>query len=304
MIMVLDLLRNIFIIMFFILMALEIVVLVSMIILYKNPLVGNNAQIEKASRDNTYEILNSFNFLFIRKYYQIETDLLLISKHLYSMYLTLNDIDEAYPTFQKTSLFVKSYKQCFVYKDFSSNPTFVKNISKYNTTADPKTKYDLIYEIFSNEQYVKFNELNEETIVKAFMSSKAANYLSVISKDFNINPDDFKGFDYETYLCYAISILKSMFIRDTIFERIEHLVDRYTIYFNNYIFEYPIDFQSMPRLLQTRYYNQTDPNCANSYIGQDCFTTFKNRNYNEYNNKIFFEYPILSHNGYGNYLKY
>ena len=299
MIMVLDLLRNIFIIMFFILMALEIVVLVSMIFLYKTPLNENTSQIEKASKDNTYEILNSFNFLFQRKYYQIETDLLLIAKHLHSMHLTLNNIDEAFPTFQATSLFVKSYKNCIANNDFSKDANFVKNSSKYNYSS-PFSNYNITDEVFSPNELKTFYNLNEEQIVKAYMAHKAPNYISFISPTSTITSGDFKGFAWDTYLCYSISILKSMYIRDAIFERKNPLVDRYLIFFQDkYIFQYPIDLISNAKVQYLRFYNITDPDCTTTYGGQKCFTTFRNMNYSDYVSKIQFEKPKISHSGYG-----
>ena len=303
MIMVLDLLRNIFIIMFFILMALEIMVLLSMIFLYRTPLQGNTDQIEKASSDNTFEILNSFNFLFLRKHYQIETDLLLIAKHLHSIYLTLNDINEAYPTYQKTSLFVKSYKDCFIGNDFSKDTTFVKNPAFYNMTF-PYENYNVTNEVFTAEQLATYYNLNEESIVKSFMSAKAPNYLSIISRNGFVENADFNGFAYDTYLCYAVSILKSMFIRDAIFERKNPLVDRYLIFLSEkYIFQYPIDFINFKKTVSFRYFNTTDAKCNNAtlgYQGQNCFTTFQNMDYAKYTDKIQFENPKFSMSGYGN----
>ena len=112
MILVIDLMRNIFIIMFFVLMALEVIVLISLTLLYKGPVVDNQPNVEAASLLNTKEVLNSFNAILIRKYYNIETDLMLIAKHLYPMYLGQTGFQANYPKIQITSPFYKSYKNC------------------------------------------------------------------------------------------------------------------------------------------------------------------------------------------------
>jgi hypothetical protein len=219
------------------------------------------------------------------------------------MYLTINDIDIPYPSYQKTSLFVNSYKNCFAPADISKNRIYSKK--DYNI-SDVRQFYNLTYEVFTDEQFAKYIELDEDTIVSSFMNSQKTNFLSVYYKDFlPINPADFPNINYESYLCYAISIIKSMFIRDAIFERKSDLVDRYLFFINDkYMFQYPIDFITIEKLKSLRYYDiSKNANCNISYQGPDCFTNFNTMDYNQYQDKIYFAKPLLTMDNYGKNIK-
>ena len=227
MIIVINLLRNIFIIMFFILMILEIIVLIALILLYKIPLTNNIKAVADASQTNTIEIVNSFNFLFVRKYYNLATDLLLIAKHNFPMALTLNSSLEnpsSYPKYNLQSEFVQSYNNsnCLINQSFLNNDiNLYQNIVNSNNNFSSSTENDIINIAFNNPK------INNLTFFPDY--------------SFLNNPSNTLDPRFITYFCYTVSMLKTILVRNMIFEKQNGFVDRFLLFMNTqkFMLQYP-----------------------------------------------------------------
>lgn len=271
MILVIDLMRNIFIIMFFVLMALEVIVLISLTVLYKGPVVNNQPNVEAASLQNTKEVLNSFNSILIRKYYNIETDLMLIAKHLYPMYLSQTNTEGNYPKIQKSSPFYKSYKNCM------QNYPLVLNQTLFNDTLS-----------FVINKYQNFSTFEDDEIIDSLINEPALNYITYYPENVLQN----NNFELlETYVCYAISMFKSLLIRNTIFDKNYPNVNNFIMKIDdNYLFQYPMkkfDINSFPFL---------NKNCSFSSLQANCISTFRDFASIDYNTKqeIYFDKPTFN----------
>ena len=258
MIIVINLLRNIFIIMFFILMILEIIVLLALVLLYDLPLQKNINEVVKTSDENINDIITSFNYIYVRKFYNLATDLLLIAKHNYPMYLTLNIGNKSnvtYPMYNSTSQFVKNYeKNCFC---MINNDTCLPN----NITNSSEN--DIINQIFNDDNFNKilFNK--------------------------NISLDNKSN----QYLCYSVSILKTIYTRNMIFDKTNSFVERFLLLTNeSYIFQYPVRKINFNKNNSYPYQNGS---CDNDNY---CFTTKNNLSDSE----IFFDSPIFFDESYRN----
>lgn len=287
MIIVINLLRNIFVIMFIILLILEIIVLISLTTLYGFPLKSNLQQIKEATQNNTNQILESFNFLLVRKYYNLATELLFIAKHNFPMYLTLNQnaLNPAqYPSFIDGTAFINSYKnsQCLV--------SFLDNNKK---RVNGKTIYS---EIIDGPDAL-YSTGTESTIISAAFANPFIDNLVSFPESatgfVNSNPN------YKTYLCYAVSMLKTLFVRNMIFERKYPLITRYMLFLQNkYLFMYPADKLDDQIVRNFPYYKD---NCDLRVNLTGCFTTFDKVIADVgTNSNIFFDTPIYVKGvGYG-----
>ena len=260
MIIVINLLRNIFIIMFFILMILEIIVLLALVLLYDIPLQNNINQVVKTSNENINDIITSFNYIYVRKFYNLATDLLLIAKHNYPMYLTLkigNKSNVKYPMYNNESQFVKNYlKSCICNIGNNSCFSLPNNITN-------SSENDIINQIFNDDNFNKilFNK--------------------------NISLDNKSN----QYFCYSVSILKTIYTRNMIFDKTNSFVERFLLLTNeSYIFQYPVRKINFNKNNSYPYQNGS---CDNDNY---CFTTKNNLSDSE----IFFDSPIFFDESYRN----
>jgi len=286
--------RNIFIIIFICFVALELIVLISLTVLYRIPLERNTPYIEIASMNNTQDVLNSFNYILQRKYYNLETDLLLIAKHLYPMYLSEQLDNPNYPAFQQTSKFYNSYGGCLIDGNLFNSSQYVTAIDKGNT------EFNLIGKIFT--QYQNFSNSNEENIIDALFLDDRLNKIINFPK---INSRDFSDPNFmEKYVCYAISIFKTILIRDIIFEKNNLMIDSFYLFLNQlYTYRYPMEYLDKNTYQFLNYYDRTNSNCypyTNSTNYENCFETFSNLNLinNGTNtvNQIYFDTPLRKNN--------
>jgi hypothetical protein len=297
MIIVIDLMRNIFIIMFFVLMALEIIVLISLITLYDIPLSNNQAYVESSSLSNTMEVLASFNNILIRKYYNLETDLLLIAKHLYPMYLAQDSsVSAVYPKYLKSSRFYNSYKGCLQSGANFTNSTWVKN---YYSPTDSSKGYDLLNYIISKNNF--FTNQTEDEVIDNLFNETSLNYITYYP-EYSIQD----GMDFidnsmmETYVCYAISMFKTQLIRNLIFEKKYPIVNKFYLFLNlKFIFQYPLDYFDSQTYSKLNYYALNTKGCNGDYGGNKCVDSLQNfMNSNNYNDSqdIYIDKPIIKNN--------
>jgi hypothetical protein len=281
MIIVIDLMRNIFVLMFFVLMGLEIIVLVSLATLYNGPLKSNQESVETSSLSNTKEVLTSFNNILTRKLYNLETDLIMIAKHVYPMYLSQNKLDASYPSYNPSSSFYKSFKNCMIsYQDFLNNPF----VTKYNRTDF--TKYGLIDSILLKNK--NFSQMNEDEIINQMFEEERLNYITYYP---NISPNDNDVLNIiQPYVCHTVSILKTLTIRNLIFEKSSRITSKYYLFLaNKYVYQYPIDFFNNKINVDFSYFSSD----CNSYTENSCIDSLKNFNKLNTNNDIYFDKPLV-----------
>jgi len=291
---VIDLMRNIFIVMFFSLVALEIIVLISLTTLYRIPLDSNQKHIEEASMNNTKEVLKSFNNILQRKYYNLESDLLLIAKHLFPMRLTeflIPSGNSNYLSFSKTSKFYRSYKDCLLDGDDFNTTSYVKDLK------DSDSGITLMKRVFNN--FNKFENFDEEKIINTMFEEERLNKIIHWPGIF------IDEFDYiEKYTCYAISIFKSILIRNTIFEKSNLITDSFYLFLNKrHIFRYPIEYLDKYTYMNINYFDTSKTSCYNNYeTYRDCYTSlyaFDTEQFNIQDNvgSILFDPPIRKSGG-------
>ena len=267
MIIVINLLRNIFIIMFFILMILEIIVLLALVLLYNIPLQNHLKTAFETSSLNFDEISYIFNSIYVKKFENLATDLLLIAKHNYPMYLTLYNQNNTsgYPNYNKKSVFVQGYN---------------------NTSCLSTSDYDFLTSNISDK-------MSENDIINQTFNDSNINKISIWKNNLNTTQI--------TYFCYSVSMLKTIFTRNRIIHKKNPFVDRFVFFFNesNNMLQYPVNKTIN---LTNSIYPYQFPNCSNV----SCLSPYqkiKNRKNYDFNSQIFFDNPIFYNNYYCN-IKY
>ena len=150
-----------------------------------------------------------------------------------------------------------------------------------------------IYNITNN-----FKLLSEEDITDLLFGDPRLNKVVYY-------PDTDFPSSMETYICYALSMFKTLLIRNTIFQK-NSLITPYFYLFvqNKYMFKYPIDFLDKNTYPYQNYYNTGNipllTGCNNAFGGNDCFETFQNfTNGKDPNSKyvpesdIYFDQPMI-----------
>ncbi len=279
--------------MFFILMILEIVVLISLTTLYRIPLYSNINNVTEASTENTLQIVNSFNFLFVRKYYNLATDLLLIAKHIYPMYLTLDKNAKnpsSYPTFNNPSAFLNSYKNS---KCLISSQTFSDQIKNNVNLYNPPQLYNFYKRLL--EANYNFSISTESDIIDTVFNQTYSSNM-VYYPDNALQSIPYDNNDQLIYFCYSVSMLKTILTRNMIFEKNNGFVDRFLLFIRSEsIFQYPVDVINKDVLKYYPYFSDPSGRCT----AADCFTTISTFE-SKFNSTtdIFFDVPTFI-NGYG-----
>jgi len=165
------------------------------------------------------EISKNFISQINTHYSNVQSDLLMVAKHGYPMYLTQNDLkDRKYFYYNKNSAMFEELKKL--------NPLDAESISR-NLMKDLVKK-------FKND--TKDKEFDESVFMEEMLNKEELNKISG-KKDVAINED------MKIYLNYLIPIMKSILIRNAIYEREKNTYLRFKIFLEDnditYKFEYP-----------------------------------------------------------------
>lgn len=285
--------------MFFVLMSLEIIVLISLITLYDIPLKSNQGYVEASSLSNTMEVLASFNNILVRRYYNLETDLLLIAKHLYPMYLSQDSsVSAVYPKYLKSGRFYNSYKGCLQSGANFTNSTWIKNYYS-SLSADSSKGYNLLNYIISKNNF--FTNQTEDEVIDNLFNETSLNYITYYPEYSRQNGIDFYDNSImETYVCYAISMFKTQLIRNLIFEKKYPIVNKFYLFLNSkFVFQYPLDYFDRQTYSKLNYYSTNMKGCNSDYGGNKCIESlqnFMNSNYYNDTQDIYIDKPLINNN--------
>lgn len=291
MIIVIELLRNVFIFKFVVFMVLELIVLLCFTLFYTIPLKTNMINVEISSMNNTKEVLNSFNILLTRKYYNIETDLLIVAKHLYPMYLAQDQtVERVHPKYSNTGNFYKTLKNCLIESKYFNNSVIFLNFQFDNKK---ETKMGLFSRLMNKNK--NFTKIPENIIIDKLFSEESFDQITFFANNLPKNFDKF-----ETYSCYAMSVFKSIFFRNILYEKNNLVYDRFLLFLDNdKILQYPPDFFELQNIKNLNYYRLDSTLCTGSFKEKECFTTFQTgftKEKYQMDKDIYFDPPILDDN--------
>jgi hypothetical protein len=229
MIVVIDLLKNIFIFMFIILISIEVIVLICLTTLYRVPLENNVPAVEDASIYNAQEVLHSFNSILLRKYINTQTDLIAIAKHIYAMQQTLTTgPKDNYARFNMNSMFFNSLTDCII-----TNSTLFSN---YTEILNYENYTDYLF-----HKYDDFKGYSEDDILASLLSQDSLNKVLAFPDQNITEIENYKNL--EKYVCFAKIILKTLYTRNLMLERKKPITQLFSLYIKEkYFFTYPIRY--------------------------------------------------------------
>ena len=256
MIIVSNLIRSVFGVLCFSMIIMELVAFLFVIFLYGDALKMNNMNISSKTHEISKDILFSYNSLLTETLTNAQTDLLLIAKHIFPFYLSeIKSSQDDYLQF--SSDFILNFKGCLADKEKESE------IDKF--------LYENNFTYKDIDVLINSNELNQIDY-----------YYGDSSIDKNI---------LERYVCYTVSMLKSIFIRNYVVDKSTLSEKNFTLYIGNNIFTYPsYGTLSFDTIKKNFYYNTESDNCKNEY-DISCL------NIKTDNNDIVFNDPIIDDKG-------
>jgi hypothetical protein len=238
----------------------ELIFLILAIFVYQSALFDNMEKIELDT--NIYQTQISDNFIsqINTHYSNVESDILMVAKHGYPMYLTQNDItNRPYFYFNKNSEMYEELKKLNPFETPKENTNLMK---------------DLISQAIKNQNQTQYN-FDEALFMEELLSKNELNY--VFRRTDNVDRRPINE-DITIYLNYLIPIMKSILIRNAIYEKENNVYLNFQIYLDNnaYKFSYPNNKQNDP-YFSDPVYNETE--------NKDEKTTCKNRE----DNKVIFD---------------
>ena len=243
---------------------LELVTFFIFFITFNVILVRNESTIKSTLLNQTEEIFNSLNFLLLAKINTIEKELLLFNQHMLVNYAYQIDSEKI------------NYENCEL-KD-----------SKYISSQNIFEKYDSIAND-SKERSLKIKEL--------LSKDELLNIISFYTPEI---PSQYKYKFFEkkirNNICYALSFLKTTFIKNVIFRQHREKLN-YTLYTNDVIFFYPPQFINDQILKSMPFYNPSVL-CRDKRYNFECSSILKYRptedNLTLYNSIIFMDLKLKS----------
>ena len=196
---------------------LELIIIIVFFITFNSVLIENEENIKVTLITQTEELLNSINYLLQTKLYSIESELLLFNQHMSIQY-----------NYQLKKEYL-NYDNCNIFDS--------KNFPRRDRLAE----YDVIANQNKNRSQ-KIKELLEDNDLKNIVYYEPKS---------TINNENDK---IKTNICYAISFLKSAFIKNIINKQHREKLN-YTLYCDNIIFFYPTNRIDEDILRSMPFYN-------------------------------------------------
>lgn len=220
MIVVVNLIKSVFLSFFISMLFIEVVFLITAIFCYRSALDTNMDKIIQDTEIYKEEISENFISQINTHYSNVQSDLLMVAKHGYPMYLTQNNIQN---------------KEYFY---FNKNSTMYEELKKLNPFEEKKenNKNKNLMKELVNQVYKNDTKFDESQFMESLLLKEELNKVYTLKKskeDINEN--------MKVYLNYLIPIMKSILIRNAIYEKDKNIYLRFIIYLddNNFKFEYP-----------------------------------------------------------------
>lgn len=264
MIIVLNLLKNLFIFMGIILVIVEVIFLLSLCLFYKIPLASVETHLKENVKNNTIEIISSLNAQITKRYVDVQTELLLASKHVSSVYYSLYKKKEIFPKF-KSSILTK-FEGCI------KSSTEFDEIFKKVYPDQETIQYD---ENYNTMEYItkSINRTEgENKIIDKLLNNELLKYITIYNSTDNLTDDD------KNLICYLVSCLKTLVIRNYLFQ--ESKPNSYLLTLGDNLLQYPPDVLTINQIRKLPQYKITNSDkCNNTYLGKSCFHTFDEKNF-------------------------
>ena len=248
---------------------LEVIALIVLAITFNLVLVKNEPSIKYTLLNQTEEFFKSINFLILSKLNTVEKELLLFNQHMLINYAYKIDSQKA------------NYENCIL------------EDSKYVTKQN-------IYEYYENlanlkkDRSLKIKELlNDEYLEKiSFYTPESPNEYQ----------NKFSRLKIKTNICYAISYLKTQFIKNILNKQYQEKLN-YTLYTDDVIFFYPSQFINENILKSMPFYNPSIL-CRDKPYNFECSSILKyapaEQNVTLYNSIIYMNIKLKLKNLYIN----
>lgn len=229
MIVVVNLIKSVFVYLFMFMFGIEIIFLIASIISYNSSLKENLVEINKKTLYYHKNINEKFLSVLDSEYSNIKSDLLLIAKHLFPMHLTLsNKNSDYYFRFSLNSSMMKTLESNDPFR-YYSNDSSAKISQLENLYQYKLNKINL-----TNPQILK----NETMLMEELLNDNDFNNISVYSSTSLTQKAYYNNL--KIYMNYLITILKSIMVRNSLYERFYTSYLKFHIILNDEsLFEYP-----------------------------------------------------------------
>jgi hypothetical protein len=298
MIIVVNLLKSIYVISFIVFLFLEVLVLLSLIFLNKNPITSNFEEVKLSVQDNTKNIVETIKYLIVRKTNNIRMELLSTGKHMRPYILGWNRNRKfiksvKYDEFEynMNSSFFKNFnneEKCLIYdlKTFFSKEGFLSSVNDYDAGVQINNLYKL--KDYSNADPM-------DNITEYFEKEAIFNSIAYLGKR------NSKNNEYSTLLCFWLMIVKSHYDTNIHNENLTTTIERYMFFLDNGdLAVFPPENLSDTAFNNLPYANNIS-NCLNRKDYRDCFRTFSLISLpdNIKKNQIYFDQPVMKYDNSG-----
>lgn len=264
MIIVLNLLKNLFIFMGIILVIVEVIFLLSLCLFYKIPLASVETHLKENVKNNTIEIVSSLNAQITKRYIDVQTELLLASKHVSSVYYSLYEQNAIFPKFKPEIL--SKFEGCI-----KSSTEFDQIFKKVYPKRNP-INYDDSYNTMEYITKTINRTKGENKIIDELLDNELLNYITIYNKTEDLREND------KNLICYLVSCLKTLSIRNYLFQSAKP--NSYLLTLGDNLLQYPPDVLTINQIRKLPQYKITNSDkCNNTYLGKSCFHTFDEKNF-------------------------
>lgn len=245
MIVVVNLIKSVFLSFFISMLIIEIIFLIGAIFGYHAALDENMTKIKNDTKIYVEKISENFISQIDTHYSNVESDLLLVAKHSYPMYLTQQNItNKPYFHYEINSAMYETLGNLNPYdpKDFNNT---LKNFDEVDLIHDLTLKEEINFVLKNSEEKIEENNITINHMNKYFDEGvymenmlKKPELNKVFFNNENTKEEELEK-NIKIYLNYMIPIMKSILIRNSVYERHNTTYSRFQLFIGDYQFEYP-----------------------------------------------------------------
>lgn len=304
MILVTSILKNLFILLCFVLFILELLSSLSSVFLNYKQLNNSFVEVEKSVNLNIENIINSFSFLLVRRINAIKTELMFVGKHMrpFTEGKKLQTIFRTNPLLKADSKYYNEFKynlDSFFFKDLfakkesivlvnnqSDDYLFLKGYSKSNNNDDVNINYLANFILDPNVDF--------QTQLKTYLETdevfKKVSYFQTLN-----NANKGNEFKYLEEISFWMISVKSLFMTSLLNSQAKTIIENYYLFLSNgdMVVYPPIKYNlSKIPYIKNNFLIVNDTCTYNDF--KVCFTTFREMiNVNKKSvRKIYYDQPI------------